>query len=115
MAINQLLLSGKGTDRLYLPQGSWLGLSLQDLFACKPREGTMRAEDVTGILNLARQASGCDPVYVVHRRGLLSPSREVMDRELCLRRAGSRGAGQNRTVALNLKELHPAGELRPAR
>ena len=85
---------------------------------------TMKAEDVTDTLELALQASGCDQTRVMHKPRLLSDNRS----QLCCRRASrlaqrqkdepcsrralpSPDAGQDRALASNAQEPHPAGKL----
>ena len=89
---------------------------------------TMRADDVTATLDLALAASGLDQVTVAHRPRLLSRQR----RSLHLGRSGrlarrqghaarprralpSPDAGQDRALAPDAQEPHPAGELLSAR
>ena len=89
---------------------------------------TMKAEDVTDTLTLALRASSCDSAKVVQRPRLLSdngPSYVSSDLAAWLSDKGmdhTRGApchpqtpGQDRTMAPDSEEPHPAGKLLPAR
>ena len=89
---------------------------------------TMRAEDVTDTLELALTASGCDSAKVLHKPRLLSDNgpcyiaadlAEWIDangNEPCPRRtAPPSDPGQDRALAPDAEEPHPAGELLPAR
>ena len=89
---------------------------------------TMKAEDVTDTLDLALEASGCDQATVVHRPRLLSPttapatSRPTwpngsMHRTWSMSAALPTTAdpGQDRALASDAQEPHPARELLPAR
>ena len=89
---------------------------------------TMRAEDVTDTLDMALTASGCDQAHVHHKPRLLSdngPSYiageladyiEAQTHEPCARRpVPSPDPGQDRALAPDPQEPHPAGELLPAR
>ena len=83
----------------------------------------MRTQDVTDTLDLALEASGCDQVHVIHKPRLLSDNgASYVSGELAewLQDKGmkhSRGAPdhphtrQDRTLASNPKEPHPAGTL----
>ncbi len=88
---------------------------------------TMKAQDVTDTLDLALAASGCDQARVVHKPRLLSDngssyvSAELADWLECTehgarsRRAlPSADTGQDRTLASDAQEPHPAGKLLPA-
>ena len=85
---------------------------------------TMKAEDVTDTLQLALAASGCDQARVVHKPRLLERqrfelrlcrSRRMARRqrhEACARRAPSpANPGQDRALASDAQEPHPAREL----
>ena len=84
----------------------------------------MRAEDVTDTLDLSLQASGCNQVHVVHKPRLLSDNgssyvsgnlAEEQRHEALARGAiSSTDPGQDRTLAPNSQEPHPAGKLLPA-
>ena len=89
---------------------------------------TMAASDVTDTLNLALQASGLEQVAVVHRPRLLSDNgpcyvsgelAQWLERERMRhhprRPVPPDDAGQNRALAPNAQEPHPAGTLLPAR
>ena len=89
---------------------------------------TMKAQDVTATLDLALAASGLDQMTVVHRPRLLSDNgssyvaedlAEWLDRAehgACPRRAlSSADPGQDRALASDAQEPHPARALRPAR
>src|SRR5690606_12488510 len=87
----------------------------------------MRAEDVTDTLDLALEASGCDSATVLHKPRLLSdngPSYIAGDggiyrgpeNEPCARRSdASPDPGQDRALASDPQESHPARKLLPAR
>ena len=88
---------------------------------------TMKTSDVTDTLNMALVASGCDQANVVHKPRLLSDNgASYISGELeglhqrqwyepCSRCAvSSADTGQNREMASNAQEPHPAGELLPA-
>ena len=88
---------------------------------------TMRADDVTKTLNLALKASGCDRAEVVHKPRLLSDNGssyiagdlaewlEDQKNRPCSRRTLSPpDPRQDRALASNAEEPHPAGELLPA-
>ncbi len=89
---------------------------------------TMRAEDVTDTLDLALAASGCDQAHVQHKPRLLSdngPSYiagELAEYIEAQNMSHVRGApvpspdpGQDRALAPDPEEPHPAGKLLPAR
>ncbi len=89
---------------------------------------TMRAEDVTDTLDMALAASGCDQAHVHHNPRLLSDNgpcyiaSELADYIEAQAMSHVRGApmhppdpGQDRALAPNHEEPHPAGELLPAR
>ena len=88
---------------------------------------TMKAEDVTDTLKLALQASGLDQATMMHRPRLLSDngSSYVSGPGQMARAAGhatyawcalsSDDAGENRALASNAQEPHPARELLSAR
>ena len=81
----------------------------------------MRAEDVTDTLDLALKASGCDQVHVVHKPRLLSDNGSSYvsgdlaagQRHEALSRCAVSPAnpGQDRTLASDIEEPNPAGEL----
>jgi transposase InsO family protein len=88
----------------------------------------MRAEDVTDRLDLALKASGCDSATVLHKPRLLSdngPSHiagelaeyiEAQQMSHVPRRPATPAEpGQDRVLAPDLEEPHPAGKLLPAR
>ena len=85
-------------------------------------------EDVTDTLDLALAASGCDQARVVHKPRLLSDNGssyvagdladwlDSTEHGPCPRRAlPSADPGQDRALASDAQEPHPAGELLPAR
>ena len=89
---------------------------------------TMKAEDVTDTLELALQASGCDQAKVVHRPRLLSDNgssyvsgdlAKWLERQDMRHIAGApyhpHDAGQDRALASDAQEPHPARELLSAR
>jgi putative transposase len=89
---------------------------------------TMKAEDVTDTLELALQASGLDQVNVAHRPRLLSdngPSlrlggvggmaRQTRHAAYPRRALSSDDTGEDRALASDAQEPHPAGELLFAR
>ena len=89
---------------------------------------TMRASDVTETLDLALAASGLDQVTVVHRPRLLTDNGRVLHRGRSRRMARRPGhgaypgralpspdAGQDRALASDAQEPHPARKLLPAR
>ena len=123
-------------DRLHLSEShrlrGWFYLStiLDDfsryIIAWKPCP-TMKAEDVTATLDLALKASGLDETEVIHRPRLVSNHgssyiaadlTEWLDQPehgACPRRALSpHDARQDRALASDLEEPHPARELLPA-
>jgi transposase InsO family protein len=87
---------------------------------------TMKAEDVTDTLELALQASRREEVEVVHRPQLLSDNGSsyissdlatwLEDKSMTHVRGtvSSYDAGQDRALASDPQEPHPAGELLPA-
>ena len=88
----------------------------------------MRAEDVTDTLDLALKASGCDSATVLHKPRLLSDNgpqlhrgrtrrvhRGPADESRPWRPVASADARQDRALAPDLEEPHPAGKLLPAR
>ena len=88
---------------------------------------TMKAEDVTDTLKLALQASGLDQATVMHRPRLLSDNGssyvsgdlakwlERQDMRYAWCALSSDDAGENRALASNAQEPHPARELLSAR
>lgn len=86
---------------------------------------TMRAEDVTDTLTLALEASGCDQVDVAHRPRLLSDNGAsyiagdlaewLEDKGMDHVRGAPPDPGQDRVLAPDPEEPHPAGKLFPAR
>ena len=89
---------------------------------------TMKAEDVTATLDLALQASGLHEAKAAHRPRLLSDNGssyisgdlakwlESPEHRACPRRPlSSHDTGQDRALAPDAQEPHPAGELLPAR
>ena len=89
---------------------------------------TMKAEDVTDTLELALKASGLERAQVLHRPRLLSdngssyisatsPNGSTSSEDAaCPRRAvSSADPGQDRALASDAQEPHPAGELLSAR
>ena len=88
---------------------------------------TMRADDVTDTLKLALEASGCDSAEVVHKPPVAQRQRLVLYRRRSCSLAQGAGHGsrpwrakpspdprQDRTLASDPEEPHPAGELLPA-
>jgi putative transposase len=85
---------------------------------------TMKTRDVTDTLNLALQASGCDQAHVAHKPRLLSDNGSsyvsgelaewLGDKKMGHVRGGavsSANTGQDRAMASDPEEPHPAGEL----
>src|SRR4051794_20842436 len=88
---------------------------------------TMKAQDVTDTLDLALVASGCDQARIVHKPRLLSDNgssyvssdlAEWLDAQnmghVSRRALPSANTGQNRTLASDAQEPHPARKLLPA-
>jgi putative transposase len=85
---------------------------------------TMKAQDVTATLDLALAASGLDHMTVVHRPRLLSDNgasyveedlAQWLDQQKMQRPLSPADPGQDRALASDVQEPHPARALPPAR